>query len=220
MSVTIAIIIATIAVSMVAFPRNVQSIESMRKPELFEKLKFNAYMIYHHKEWYRMFSAGLLHANWSHLAFNMFTLFFFGRNVEQAFEAYFGKFGVGIFILFYALALGVSSIYDLLKYKDSHYYNAIGASGAVSAVLFAAILLDPNMSLFIMFIPIPIPALLFGPLYLYYSYYMGKRQMDNIGHNAHFWGAVFGFVFPVILKPVLFIYFIDGIINVFKNLFL
>lgn len=215
MSVTIAIIIATIAVSMVAFPRNVQSIESMRKPELFEKLKFNAYMIYHRKEWYRMFSAGLLHANWSHLAFNMITMFFFGRNVEQAFEAYFGKFGVFIFVIFYALALGVSSIYDLFKYKDSQHYNAIGASGAVSAVLFAAIFLDPSMSLYMMFIPIPIPALLFGPAYLYYSYYMGKKQMDNIGHNAHFWGAVFGFVFPAILKPALIFIFINEVMKVF-----
>jgi len=215
MSVTIAIIIATVAVSMVAFPRHIQSIDSMRKPELFNKLKFNAYMIYHRKEWYRMFSAGLLHANWSHLAFNMITLFFFGRNVEAAFEVLFGKFGVLIFITFYALALGVSSIYDLFKYKDSHYYNAIGASGAVSAVLFAAIFLDPGMSLFIMFIPIPIPALLFGPVYLYYSYYMGKKQMDNIGHNAHFWGAVFGFIFPAILKPILIIVFIKQVMNVF-----
>ncbi len=127
MSITIAIIIATVIVSVIAFPRNVKAIESMRKPELFDKLKFNPYLVWHKKEWYRMFSAGLLHANWTHLAFNMITMFFFGRNVEQYFEALFGKFGVLLFILFYVLALGISSVYDLYKNKNNHYYNAIGA---------------------------------------------------------------------------------------------
>ncbi len=195
--------LGTIIVSIISFPENVASIDSLRNTKLFDKLKFNAYMIYHRKEWFRMFSAGLLHANWMHLGFNMFTLYFFGPIVEQYFELIFGKLGILLFILFYILALGVSSIYDLIKHKNDHHYNAIGASGAVAAVLFAAILFEPMMGLNIMFIPIDIPALFFGPAYLIYSYYMGRKQIDNIGHDAHFWGSVFGFVFPIILIVIL-----------------
>lgn len=213
--ITILIIITTGIISFISFPQNAGSYSSSQRSGLFDKLKFNAYMVYKRNEWFRMFSSGLLHANWSHLIFNMLTLFFFGVEVEKAFRTIFGVAGPPLYFTFYVLALGVSSISDLIKHKNNHYYNAVGASGAVSAVLFAAILIDPGMSLYMFFIPIPIPALVFGPAYLIYSYYMGKRQMDNIGHDAHFWGAVFGFVFPIILKPILIVAFIAHIASFF-----
>ena len=208
---TIFIIIATVIFSVISFPRNVQSIEAIRKPEWFNKFLFNAYQVIQRKEWYRVFTSGFLHANWMHLAFNMMTLYFFGDIVQAGFVGIFGQAGIVIYLLFYILAIGASSIFDLVKYKNDHSYNAIGASGAVSAVLFAVILFEPKISFFLFFIPIPIPALIFGPLFLIYSQFMAKKKLDNIGHNAHFWGAIFGFFFPLLLRPTLLIDFFDKI---------
>lgn len=98
-------------------------------------------------------------------------------------------------------ALAVSSIGDLVKYRDNWNYNALGASGAVSAILFASILFAPKMGIYIYLIPIPVPGYIFAPLYLLYCWYMAKRNMDNIGHTAHFWGAVYGLLFPIVCKP-------------------
>jgi membrane associated rhomboid family serine protease len=102
-------------------------------------------------------------------------------------------------------------LYDFGKYKDNAYYNAVGASGAVSAIVFASILFNPGGKIYLFFIPIGIPAVIFGALYLVYSYYMSKRGRDNVGHSAHFWGAVFGFVFTILLKPELFMLFVEKI---------
>ncbi|MFI5142079.1 MAG: rhomboid family intramembrane serine protease [Bacteroidia bacterium] len=112
-----------------------------------------------------------------------------------------------------------SSLFDFIKQKDNPNYSSVGASGAVTAIVFSAILINPTMGMGILFIPFYIPAWLFGILYLWYSWYMGKRQLDNIGHNAHFWGAVFGFVFTILLKPVLFVHFYTEIYHtILKNL--
>lgn len=166
------------------------------------KLLFNAYQVWHRKQWHRMLSYGLVHAGWGHLIFNMLTLYFFGPVVEEFFVILFGPgYGEVLFVVFYVSAIAVSTIGDLVKYKDNWNYNAVGASGAISAVLFASILFEPKMSIFIMFIPIPVPGYIFAPLYLLYCWYMAKRNMDNIGHTAHFWGAVYGLVFPVIFRP-------------------
>ena len=116
-----------------------------------------------------------------------------------------------LYICFYISAIAISSISDLIRYKENYAYNAIGASGAVSAVLFACILMDPKVGIAFLFVPIPIPGYIFGPLYLLYCYYMAKKNVDNIGHSAHFWGAVYGILFPLMLKPQL--------INLFFNAF-
>ncbi len=196
---TLFFIIITCAISLMGFGNK----------ELFDKLKFNAYMVYHRKEWYRLFSHGLLHADYMHLAFNMIALYSFGDNVEMYFKAVFGIKGLFYYSLMYISALCVSSLPSLLQHKNDHTYNAIGASGAVSAVLFAAILFDPFISIGFIFIPIPIPGWVFGPAYLLYSHYMGKKGIDNIGHDAHFYGAVYGFLFPVLLNYKVLIYFIN-----------
>jgi len=189
------------------------SITTMDNYALKNKLMFNAYQIKQRKEWYRFFSSGFIHADFMHLAFNMFSLYMFGRGVESmySFEEVFGAKGPLFFILLYVGGLALSSLYSYEKHKNDIYYNALGASGAVSAVVFAFIVLSPTSSLGFLFLPFPIPAYLFGLIFLAVEYYLGKRGQSNIGHDAHFWGAVYGVVFTIILKPSLIQLFIDQI---------
>jgi len=192
---TIIIIVITVIVSMI----------SMDNYALKNKLMFNAYMIHKRKEWYRFFSNGLIHGDWMHLAFNMFSLYIFGGSVEAMYKdtAVYGSNGLLFFILLYVGGLVMSSIYSYEKHKDNIYYNALGASGAVSAVIFAFIILAPTQKMMLLILPIPIPAYIFGLLFLGVEYYMGKRGQSQIGHDAHFWGAIFGIAFTIILKPSL-----------------
>ena len=185
------------------------SITSMENYTLKNKMMFNAYMIKHRKEWWRFFSSGLIHADWMHLIFNMYSLYLFGKGVEDEYNIKFEGKGVLFFILLYVGGLAMSSLYTYEKNKDNIYYNALGASGAVSAVVFAYIVLDPTAKLMFLFLPIPIPAFLFGIIFLSVEYYLGKRGQTNIGHDAHFWGAIYGAVFTIILKPALVTNFID-----------
>ncbi len=176
------------------------SIISFNRKDIFDRLKFNAYLIYKHKQGYRFLSHGLVHADYMHLFINMFVLYSFGDIVEYVFGEYFGAKGYLYYALLYIGGLGFSSLYDFGKYKNDGYYNAVGASGAVSAIVFASIILYPAGEIFLFLIPIGIPAPLFGLFYLIYSAYMSKRGRDNIGHSAHFWGAVFGVVFTVAIN--------------------
>ncbi len=156
-----------------------------------------------------MLSYGLVHGGWGHLFFNMLTLYFFGRVVEQYFRLAFGSsLGIILYVVLYVTAIAVSTVWDLVKYKDDGNYNAVGASGAVSAILFASILFEPKMGIYIYLIPIPVPGYIFAPLYLLYCWYMAKRNMDNIGHSAHFWGAVYGLLFPLVCRPDIFQHFL------------
>lgn len=181
------------------------------------RFMFNAYQIKERKEWYRFFSHGLIHADWMHLIFNAYVLFSFGKIVELTYLNIFG-FGKGHlnYILLYVGGLAVSSFYSYAKHQDNPHYNALGASGAVSAVLFSFIAIYPSENLSLMFIPIPIKAWMMGGGYLLYSHFMAKKQMDNVGHDAHFWGAVFGFVVTFVFKPVLFSQFINQITMYFS----
>ena len=198
--VTVVIIVITCLVSILCFYGKLNG----------NALVFNAYRIWHGKEWYRMLSYGLIHGSWGHLFFNMLTLYFFGRVVEAYFPMVFGKtLGIMLYVVFYVSAIAISTVGDLIKYRNDVGYNAVGASGAVSAILFASILFEPKMGIYIYLIPIPVPGYIFAPLYLLYCWYMAKRNMDNIGHTAHFWGALYGLVFPLACAPYLFLYFID-----------
>ncbi len=156
-----------------------------------------------------MLTYGLVHGGWGHLFFNMLTLFFFGRVMEQYFAVAFGDvLGIVLYIVLYVSAIAVSTVWDLFKHKDDWNYSAVGASGAVSAILFASILFEPKMGIYIYLIPIPVPGYIFAPLYLLYCWYMAKRNMDNIGHSAHFWGSVYGLAFPLICRPDIFSHFL------------
>jgi len=127
----------------------------------------------------------------------MLTFYFFAPQIENLYKDYFGKLqGTLIFLLFYFSALVAASIFDFFKYNKVSAYNAVGASGAVSAVIFTYILFYPQSKLYMFFIPLPIPAWIFGLLFLIYSAYMAKQNVDNIGHSSHFWGSIWGIIFP------------------------
>jgi membrane associated rhomboid family serine protease len=185
---------------------------AFQNPVLMEKLQFNASQVVHQKQYYRLFSHAFIHVNWTHLIVNMLVLYFFGRNVEVYFSYYFGAKAGFYFILLYLGGILVSNTWSLIKHKDNYYYNAVGASGAVSAILFTSIFFSP-WELLYLFAIVPIPGIVFGVGYLLYSYQMSKRKTDNVAHDAHFLGAVFGFVFPIILQPNLFVRFIEMLPN-------
>ncbi|WP_341215413.1 rhomboid family intramembrane serine protease [uncultured Wocania sp.] len=162
----------------------------------FEKYKFNVGAV-KRGEQIRMFSSGFLHADNAHLFFNMFSLYFFADVVINSLNRF-------NFILVYVGSLLLGSLLSLYFHKNEYHYSAVGASGAVSGVIYSAILLQPGMSLYMFFIPIPIPAYIFGIGYLLYSIYGMKNRIGNIGHDAHFGGAVGGYIITLILSPWLF----------------
>jgi membrane associated rhomboid family serine protease len=199
---TILIIGITAIISLLAFQNKV----------LFDKMKFNAWEIHHRKEWHRFISYGLIHADWIHLLVNMFVMYSFGKIVEEIFQYNFQYKGYIYFFLLYAGGIAFSTIWDFGKHKDDIYYNAVGASGAVSAVVFSSIILFPSGKIFLFMIPVGIPAPIFGLLYLIYSAYMAKKGTSNIGHSAHFWGAVFGIIFTIAVKPEFLTRFIEQLL--------
>lgn len=180
--------------------------------ELFDKLSFRPYAVMHQKEYYRLVSHALVHADWGHLIINMYVLYMFGEVCMQYFHITFGSQPFAKFILLYVSSVLVSSIYGLYKHRNDPYYSAIGASGAVMAVVFTSIFFDPWTKLWF-FGVIPIPGILFGILYLAYSLYMGKKNVDNVGHDAHFSGAVYGLIFPILLEPRLLNSFISKLFS-------
>lgn len=201
MNITLIIILITCGVSFMAW----------NNTELYNKLIFNPYIIFHKNEWYRLFSSALLHADIPHLVINMFVLYSFGSFIEQVYDLYIPG-GLPMYVAMYILAIGAANIKTLIENKNNVWYNAVGASGAVSAVVFAFVLFAPIEKI-LFFGIIPIPAFLYGLLYLVYSQYMSKKASDNIGHDAHFFGAVFGFVFTGLLRPELFQMFVSKILN-------
>lgn len=162
----------------------------------FERYKFNVGGI-RRGEQIRIFSSGFLHVDMMHLFFNMFTLYFFAPVVIY-------YLGTLYFLIIYVASLILGNLLSLYFHKEEFHYSAVGASGAVTGVLYAAILLEPSMQLGLLFIPLPIPAYVFGILYLLYSIYGMKKQIGNIGHDAHFGGAIGGYVATLILMPSLF----------------
>ncbi len=185
---------------------------AFRDDTLMEKLQFNAVQIIHRKQYYRLISHAFIHISWTHLIVNMLVLYFFGIGVESYFGYIFGSRSVIYFVLLYFGGMLVSNIWSLIKHQKNYYYNAVGASGAVSAVLFTYIFFNPWEKLYL-FALIPIPGIVFGAGYLIYSYLMGKQKRDNVAHDAHFLGAVFGLIFPVLLKPELFRRFVELLVN-------
>ncbi|AZB28852.1 MULTISPECIES: rhomboid family intramembrane serine protease [Chryseobacterium] len=186
MNIIILIIAITAIISFIAF----------NNKEIFEKYKFNVGAILHRKEYVRVLSAGFLHADIMHLLFNMMTLYFFGPVILEGF----GNIG---FLIIYFGSILLGNIFSLFIYQKQPWYSAIGASGGVSGILFAAIAMMPNIGIYFFFIPIPIPGFIFGLLYFSYSVYMmlNPKQWDNLGHAAHLGGAFFGLVYAVIIQP-------------------
>jgi len=188
--------------------------QGFRKDPVRERLLFHPYSIAKHGDWFRFITHAFIHSDWNHLLINLFVLYQFGQVSESFFAYLFGPtYASLVFLIFFLGALICSSIPDYLKYKKTPGYAALGASGATSAFVFVYILQDPwNWFLF----P-PLPALLLGVAYLAYSSYMDRRGEDHIGHNAHFWGAVFGLSFAGLaaawLKPEFLQYFIQKLLE-------
>lgn len=187
---------------------------SWQRKDILDKLLFSPYRIKRKNEYFRFLTHGFVHANWAHVIVNMLVFWSFGSVLWIYFDIFWENYANLIFILFYLAAIILSSVFSFFKNKDNPYYSAVGASGGTSAIVFASIFFDPWNKVYFFGI-LPIPGIIFGGLYLLYSYRMSKKGGDNIGHDSHFWGAVFGFFFPLLLKPDLFEYFINRLIRVF-----
>jgi len=160
------------------------------------------------KEYYRLITYGLIHADGQHLLFNMMTLFFFGRAMEGFFSNELGPLG---FAIFYVGGLVVSILPTFLKNRNNSNYHSLGASGAVSAVLFAFILIEPWAKILVFVVPMP--AILYAILYVVYSVYMDRRGVGNINHSAHLWGAAYGVIFTAIMEPRVLPHFLNALTN-------
>ncbi len=186
--VTYALIGVTVLVSWVAFNNRV----------LLERLILWPPAIDRSKQYDRLLTHGFIHADGMHLLFNMVTLYFFGTQLEPFFADYIGSLG---FLAFYLSAIVIAIMPTYIRHQRDPNYRSLGASGAVSAVLFAFILLAPWSKIYLFLIPIGIPAFVFGGLYLGYTIWMDRRGGGNINHSAHLWGAVYGMLFTIIMEP-------------------
>lgn len=173
---------------------------------IMDKLLLSPYNTIHRKQWYRVVSHALVHADFFHLLVNMIVLLSFGLAVESIFGQLKTQNVIGNptfhFLTLYLGGTVISCLSTLRKHKDNYYYQGVGASGAVSAVVFTSIFFRPLDKLYIMGI-LPLPAIVFGVAYLIYSHYMSRKSTDNINHDAHFVGAVFGFIYPILIDPSL-----------------
>ena len=190
-AILILIIITTGLISFTAFNNG----------EAFHKLKFNPYLVSSNREWYRFISHGFVHGDWIHLIFNVYVLWEFGKLVMLIFSYKLENLANLYFLGLYFPAIIASSIFSYLRYKDQPHYSAVGASGAVMAVVFSSIILFPEGRMGLLFIPVMLPSWVFGLLYMVYTVVMARKQMDNIGHDAHFWGAVYGIIYTFALIP-------------------
>lgn len=189
LTITLIIVIITSLVSIGAFTNQ----------KMMDDLIFYPPAISKRNQLYRFFTCGLIHADWAHLIFNMLALYLFGKNVEDAFVDLFDKGGRYIYLLMYVSALVISILPTYFKNKDNYQYRSLGASGAVSAVIFAGLMLAPETEVYIFLIPIPIPGFIFAPLYLIISAFLDKKGSDSINHSAHIWGAIYGLAFVILV---------------------
>ena len=198
---TLALIIITSIISILAF----------QDQPFFYKSALSPYRMVHNNEWYRILTHGFIHGNYIHLIINMIVLYSFGEAIEYYFGLVTEKALPHYFVLYFG-GMIVSTITTTIKQRNNPNYLAVGASGAVSAVLFACIFFAPWHSLLFMGV-IPIPGIIFVVLYVAYASYMSRKGNDNIGHDAHMWGALFGLVYPVVVHPDLFNIFIYQLIH-------
>jgi len=187
-TITIAIIVLTCIVSVTGFSRE----------EVIDDLIFYPPAITYQHQWYRFITCGFIHADIPHLGFNMYSFYMFGEVIEDWFVKIFGARGKILFLVLYFSSLIVCLLPTYFKHKDNYQYKSLGASGAVSAIVFAFIFLAPTAKLGLILIPIQLPAFIFGAIYLGVSYYLAHRGGSRINHSAHFWGAVYGIVFLII----------------------
>ena len=195
---TLLIIAVTVLVSVLA----------MKNQRLMDRLVFWVHAIRRNHQWDRFVTHGFVHADFSHLAFNMITLFFFGQFVERIVSARLGSFG---FLLFYLSAIVVAIVPTYLKHRNQANYMSLGASGAVSAMTLVFALVNPWSLIFVFFIPVP--AIIYAALFIGYSIWRDRQQGDNVNHNAHLAGALYGILFMLLLEPGLVGNFLGKLLN-------
>lgn len=200
MTITLVLIGITVLTSFYAFNR----------PDVQGHLMMNPYAIRHHQQYYRFLSSGFIHKDHMHLLLNMLSFYFLGTMVERVFIVLFGSRGSLYFILLYILAIVVSDLPTYFKQKDNPGYNSLGASGGVAAVVFGFIILEP-MQYICLYFAICMPGFILGTLYIVYSYYQGRKSNDNINHDAHLYGALFGLLFCVVVYPASIGHFIHQV---------
>jgi len=184
----------TIAISLFAFYND----------NLYTRFILQPYNVSRGKSVYTLITSGFIHADWMHLLFNMMTFYFFAFNLEVS-------IGHWQFALLYGVSLILSDLPSVIKHKNDFWYRSLGASGAISAVVFSAILFRPLDGMSLMFLPISIPAVLFGVLYLVYCSYASKKGIGNINHDAHFFGALSGILITIILVPQIIPFFVHSV---------
>ncbi|MDE3145386.1 MAG: rhomboid family intramembrane serine protease [Bacteroidota bacterium] len=188
LTITIAIILLTCIISFTSFSNE----------KLMNDLIFYPPAITHHNQWYRFVTCGLIHADIAHLGFNMYSFYMFGEIIEEYFSKIYGEKGKVMFLILYVSALVVCLLPTYFNNKENYHYRSLGASGAVSAIVFAFIFLAPLQGIGLMFIPVHFPAFIFGIVYLIVSAYLANRGESHINHSAHFWGAVYGIIFLIV----------------------
>jgi membrane associated rhomboid family serine protease len=195
----------TITLSII-FITGIISISGFRQSKIIDELIFWPPAITKQHQYYRFITCGLIHADYMHLIFNMVTLYFFGTIMEAHYQ---GELGLQkwYYLALYIGALIVSNIPTYIKHRNDDEYRSLGASGAVSAVLFAFILLSPWQQIIV--IVFPVPAIIYGGLFLFYSAYMSRKGGDHVNHDAHFYGALFGILFTIAVRPI--------VVDVFLN---
>jgi membrane associated rhomboid family serine protease len=195
MSFTLITVIITVAISIAAF----------NNENLVNKLILWPRYMNDPQEYYRLLTAGFIHADWNHLIFNMVSLYFIGSSAESI-------LGMG-FLTLYLTGIIISSLPSFLKHRNNSYYRSLGASGGVAAIMFFFIYFAPWSKLYIIFLPIGIPAILFGVLYLVYEAYMAKKGGGTMNHDAHFWGAVYGLIYALVIDPTHGKLFLNAVLN-------
>jgi membrane associated rhomboid family serine protease len=199
---TLYIIIITTIISLVAFS----------KPQFMDALIFDPARIQSQKQYYRFITCGFLHGDFFHLFVNMFVLYSFGQAVEYYYGKIFGDASEIVYLVLYITSIFAANVSTYYKHRNHSSYRALGASGAVSAVVFTSILFAPFAKIYLYGI-IGLPGIILGLLYLGYSYYMSRRDSsDNINHDAHWQGAVYGILFTIVLKPVVIRIFLDQLL--------
>jgi membrane associated rhomboid family serine protease len=193
--IVIITVVITVLISMAAFNNEALANKLILWPRYMDSPQ----------EYYRLLSSGFIHADWNHLIFNMISLYFIGSSAESI-------LGMG-FLTLYLTGIIISSLPSFLKHRNNSYYRSLGASGGVASVMFFFIYFAPWSKLYIIFLPIGIPAIIFGVLYLIYEAYMAKKGGGYMNHDAHFWGAVYGLAYALVIDPTHGKLFINSIMN-------
>ncbi|MFM7020482.1 MAG: rhomboid family intramembrane serine protease [Aquirufa sp.] len=187
------------------------SLLAWQKPTWLDAMMMSPYRIDRKKEYWRFITSGFIHADFAHLFFNLFSFYFFGTQLEYIFGIIFTGFGGEVFILFYLLAIFVADLPTYFKQRNNPYFNSLGASGAVSAVIFAGIMFFPTEKIYL-FGFVGIPGFIYAGLFTWYSIAMDRRGRDYVNHSAHLYGGLFGVLFITLTRPSTWVEFFSQIL--------